>query len=57
MHAARTTLPILIEDVSNTNLLCHLAQCRFDDNQVYANSKVSVTLCHLRHSFYTKHIQ
>ena len=38
-YASRSTLPILIEDVPNTKLLCDLAQARFDDGQVYGNSK------------------
>ena len=38
-YASRSTLPILIEDVVGTKLLCDLAQARFDDGQVYGNSK------------------
>ena len=39
MVASRSTLPIIIEDVGRTNLLCELAKARFDDGQVYANAK------------------
>ena len=39
MVSSRSTLPMLIEDVGGTTLLCELAKARFDDGQVYANSK------------------
>ena len=39
MVASRSTLPMLIEDVGGTTLLCELAKARFDDGQMYANAK------------------
>ena len=38
-YSSRSTLAILVEDVAGTKLLCELAQARFDDGQVYGNSK------------------
>ena len=39
MVSSRSTLAMLIEDICGTTLLCELAKARFDDGQVYANSK------------------
>ena len=40
MRGSRQTLPTLIEECSNTKLLCELAATTFDQGQAYSNSKV-----------------
>ena len=61
MRGSRQTLPTLIEECSNTKLLCELAATTFDQGQAYSNSKVhwwimSLKNCRVFHHHYKFHL-
>ena len=42
MRGSRQTLPTLLEECSDTKLLCGIATNTFDAGQAYSNSKVDI---------------
>lgn len=39
---ARGTLPFFFDDIRDQKLLCKILEARYDDQQTYTNSKVSI---------------